>query len=632
MAVDPYRLRRALWNARWLLIGGVVLGGSLGVFVAKVMMGDAYRTEVLLDYDGDLAVAGLEGSSVYGLGPAAEALQRHAFLRRLAEESKFDGSLTQLGHMIDYEVDYLAETLSFGVYGDSALGSAENARLVTALFLDYHRERQAKRIEQEIRRITKRIDGAKEKAEDARRIYNEFREKHGIAHLSSEQNSMVRSAVDLRSRSELAESEIRALEAQVSSLEAQLANIPRTTVVSSGSSPEQAAYSRLRQELVSARSSLSEDHPRVQALEQQVSQLQAQIRRGGSGDGSVQRNTTYTQVDEQLRRAKADLALSRERQKGLAEMADRADSRLDSLSGIEGEASALLAEVKVNEELLGQLQVTEAALKDALEQPPSGFTVIDPGTPPEYPERDKQKKIAFLAILAVALLIALSAALWREFGGLRVATPAEVAFWGSGPVLATTPWPDDPYGLDELVAGLDDLAPEARGTLLILSGTPEDAPLARDLARRMNTDWFVDGPLAAAPPPDARVSPKPTPLTTPPPSGPYPVGGAPRQSAAPARPSTALALRPVQLVRREQRIRLEAWDGPFEGQALRRAARLADRVIVLVRSDRMSALELNRIHRRIGRKEGVAYIVVALPTELATLPDRVGKVAEFWQA
>jgi len=622
MAVDPYRLRRALWNARWLLIGGVVLGGSLGVFVAKVMMGDAYRTEVLLDYEGDLAVAGLEGSSVYGLGPAAEALQRHAFLRRLAEESKFEGSLTQLGHMIDYEVDYLAETLSFGVYGDSALGSAENARLVTALFLDYHRERQAKRIEQEIRRITKRIDGAKEKAEDARRIYNEFREKHGIAHLSSEQNSMVRSAVDLRSRSELAESEIRALEAQVSSLEAQLANIPRTTVVSSGSSPEQAAYSRLRQELVSARASLSEDHPRVQALEQQVSQLQAQIRRGGSGDGSVQRNTTYTQVDDQLRRAKADLALSRERQKGLAEMADRADSRLDSLSGIEGEASVLLAEVKVNEELLGQLQVTEAALKDALEQPPSGFTVIDPGTPPEYPERDTQKKVAFLAILAVALLIALSAALWREFGGLRVATPAEVAFWGHGPVLGATTWPRDPRGLDELIAGLDDLAPDARGNLLIVGGSDGDAALARELAHRMNDDWFVD----AAP------SPEHVTLRTPPPSGPYPIGGSPRTATAPASQSTSLALRPVQLVRREPMLRLEAWDGAFEDQALRRAARLADRVIVLVRSSAMTALALNAVRTRIGRDDGIGYIVLALPDELGTLPDRVGDVFQFWNA
>ncbi|MGB5192160.1 MAG: hypothetical protein WBN70_04205, partial [Polyangiales bacterium] len=212
-----------------------------------------------------------------------------------------------------------------------------------------------------------------------------------------------------------------------------------------------------------------------------------------------------------------------------------------------------------------------------------------------------------------------------------VQTPAEIAFWGSGPVLAATPWPVDPLGLDEVVAGLDDLAPDANGTLLILAASPEDAPLARDFARRVNEDWFVDGPVAAAPAGRVSVPRQQTPLTTPPPSGPYPIGGSARQSAAPARPSTALALRPVQLVRRDQRIRLEAWDGPFEGQSLRRAARLADRVIVLVRSNGTTALGLHGVHRRIGRQDGIGFVVLALPQELESLPDRVGNVVGFWK-
>ena len=109
------------------------------------------------------------------------------------------------------------------------------------------------------------------------------------------------------------------------------------------------------------------------------------------------------------------------------------------------------------------------------------------------------------------------------------------------------------------------------------------------------------------------------------------MSGARPQSAAPSqKPSTSLALRPVQLVRRQQDLELEAWDGPFEGQALRRAARLADRVVVLVRSGAMSALAIQQIPRRIGRAQGIGYLVVALPDELQTLPDRCGKVAEFW--
>jgi hypothetical protein len=242
------------------------------------------------------------------------------------------------------------------------------------------------------------------------------------------------------------------------------------------------------------------------------------------------------------------------------------------------------------------------------------------------------KPVVFAGFVVVFGLLALGLVLWREFGGLRVQTPAEVAFWGFGPVLAATPWPIDPLGFEELIAGLDDLAPEASGTLLMLGGMPDDAPFALDLARRMKDDWFVDGATAPGSGASGSVRRAPSPLTTPPPSGPYPVGGSSVPSPAPAQHSTALALRPVQLVRREQRIQLEAWDGPFEGQALRRAARLADRVIVLVRSNEMTALALHGLRRRIGREAGIGYIVLALPDELGALPDRIGDVVGFWKS
>jgi hypothetical protein len=45
----------------------------------------------------------------------------------------------------------------------------------------------------------------------------------------------------------------------------------------------------------------------------------------------------------------------------------------------------------------------------------------------------------------------------------------------------------------------------------------------------------------------------------------------------------------------------------------------------------MSALKLNRIQSRLGRQQGVGYIVVGVPEELLTLPDRVGDVAAFWR-
>lgn len=630
--VDPYRVKRALYQGRFWLIGAAIFGVSFGFFWAKVVMDRWYESTAVLRYEGDIQIAGLERPAGYALGPAADALLRESLLRKLRDETGYEGSLISLESAIEYEVDLRAGTLRIIVAGDTAESAAEFANAVTEVFLEYHRERQARRIEAEIQRVTTRLEGAEDEAREARERYNEFRERHGIAHLSTEQRTMVDSAARLRADSEMAGSEIRALEAEVQSLETQLKTIPKTSVVSS-SSPEREAYNQLRQQLASARATLSEEHPRVQALRMQVDELRSHIRAGGGSEGLVGSNSTYTTLSEQLRESKSELITLRERQRGLAEMADRAQVRIESFSGIEGEASALLAEVEVNENLIARLHATEAALEDALERPPSGFSVLDPGSLPEHPVRNEMKLVAFAAISVLSVLLALGFVFWRELRGLRLETPTEVAFWGNGPVLGTTSWPADEHGLDELIAGLDDLAPEADGTLLIVTGTRNDAPLARELAHRMNDDWFLDGSLPqshAAPPP-----PGPTPITTPPPpSGPYPIGGAAPKPASPAaaEPGTALALQPVQLVRREHHLRMDAWEGPFEGQALRRAARLADRVMVLVRSGAMSAVELSGVKRRIGREAGVGYVVIALPQELHALPDRVGKVARFWDA
>jgi hypothetical protein len=284
----------------------------------------------------------------------------------------------------------------------------------------------------------------------------------------------------------------------------------------------------------------------------------------------------------------------------------------------------LLAEVKVNESLLRGLQGTEAALEDALRDPPSVFSVLDPGTVPEYPVRNKMKRVVFAAIPTLFVALTLLLVLRREFRGLLLKTPAEVAFWGKGPVLAATSWPDDPLGLDELVAGLDDFAPDAEGSILLMGASPSEARLANELANRLNNDWFpTREPSVSA---VGRG-----PLQTPPPAGPYPIGHAGNQSTAQAhRPSTppSATLRVI----RADDLRLEAWDGPFEGQALRRAARLADRILVLVRSGAMSAPRLNGMRHRVGRQTGIGYLVIGLPDELRALSDRAGDVAAFWRA
>ena len=624
--VEPFRLRRAVSSGwRWL-VGMTLLGAVLGFVIVKLFIVPTFETTAVLKYEGDLRIAGLHASTQHSIAPAADALGRQQVLVKIAEELGFTGSLKGLANSIDYQTDLRAQTLRVTGYATTARGSADFVETVVDVFLEYHRQRQARRVEQEIQRIATRIAAAERSVDEARRRYNDFREQHGVADLSTEQESLVESAASLRADSQLTASEVRALEARVNSLEAQLASVPKTSAISTGVGAEQATYEDLRQQLIQARASLSDEHPRVQALQRQVEQVRRQVRSGG-GTSTVGINATYLAIDAELRAARAELTTLTERQKGLEEMAQRAEARVKAFAGVEGDLSELLAEVEVDEALLVQLRGTEAALEDALEDPPSGFTVLEPAAIPEFPLPSKRKPV-FVLILGLSFLLALGLVLRREFKGLRLHTPAEVAFWGNGPVLGTTSWPRDSYGLDELVGALDDYAPDARGTLMLVGGRQAEDRFAIDLAHRMNSDWFAGVEVAGTGP---TGSPATGPLHTPPPAGPYPVGGgvAARASAAPAR-SSALAVRPVQLVRREPTLQIHAWDGSFEGQALRRAARLVDRVIVLVRADSMTPVDIHGIRRRLGRDDGIGFIVLDLADDYESLPDRVGDVTRFW--
>lgn len=73
-----------------------------------------------------------------------------------------------------------------------------------------------------------------------------------------------------------------------------------------------------------------------------------------------------------------------------------------------------------------------------------------------------------------------------------------------------------------------------------------------------------------------------------------------------------------------------AWNGPLSGPVLRRAARLAHRVIVVVSSG-SSVVELARVKTRLGRSSGVGFVLVNVKDAYVDVEDRVGPVEDFWQ-
>lgn len=622
--VEPQRLLGTLWERRRVFLFTLIFF-VFGAFVyVKLMMGNAWATEVLLQYEGDIAVGDIGRQSRYTLGPAAEALEQRPLLEKVREVSKFQGSIRLLRRSIGYEVDFASSTLRIGVSAGSQMGAVQLAHHVTDVFLGHHTERQARRIEQELRRLQTRLDGAKAEAKEAREAYRAFLNVHGIPQDELEDSSAGASVVELLTQSELIASEVRALEARAATLRALLSTTPKTTALS-GTDPARQAYDALRRELAVARASLSPDHPRVRSLQEQVDKLSRQVGRGG-GSVDIVENDAYLSLSTELRETEWQLASLRERQKGFEAIAANTKKRADAISGVEGEAAALLAAVKVNEDLVARLQATDAALEDALEHPPSGFVVLDPGAIPEYPVENKQKKVVFLTISMLGGLLALFLALRKEFRGFLLRAPSEVAFWGHGPVLASMAAAPDRYCIDDLIASLDDYAPDARGKFLLLGARPNESRLAQELGRRLRSDWFHDVPNEGSP--DA--GPSAEGVSGPPPSGPYPIGGAqPRTSKAPSA-ATALALRPVQLVRREPSLLIEVWDGPPEGQPLRRAARLADRVILLIASGTVTPKDMLGVKRRLGRDTGIGFVVLGVPEDYEKLPDRIGDVTAFW--
>jgi hypothetical protein len=107
-------------------------------------------------------------------------------------------------------------------------------------------------------------------------------------------------------------------------------------------------------------------------------------------------------------------------------------------------------------------------------------------------------------------------------------------------------------------------------------------------------------------------------------------GGGP--SSSPVHPSEALV--PVQ--RQGAAISLypqgtHAWLGANEGPALRRAARMADRVILLLSSGTEAFTNVVDLRTRLGRDKGVGVVLLGLSPELLKLPDRVGDVEGFWR-
>jgi hypothetical protein len=292
----------------------------------------------------------------------------------------------------------------------------------------------------------------------------------------------------------------------------------------------------------------------------------------------------------------------------------------------------------VKTQLLAELRNRRARLDNMRSEIDTGFRVVARAVPPESAVPSKRKYYVAIGTPIGLVLLVLLVLLARELRSLKLYSAAEVAFWANGPVIGATPWPREPKALADLVADLDDFVPDARGVMLIVGATDKETPLAVELARSMNADWSPDatsidlGPRSG----EARGADvggrRSLPSNA---SGDFENAPTNVRNDLLAPPTLVQSGAPYGLFTGSepgQRLLVTPWDNTLEGAGLRRQARLADRVLVVVPSGGIGPRELADAQARLGRQTGVGFVVVGLHADLAKLPDRCGPVDEFWSA
>lgn len=614
-----------LLHRKWLLLGVFVAVGAVGIAVAKLVIKNTFTTQALLRYEGVPPIEGAPAppGATQQLGAAVQALFTDDPLTEIASRmgmSEIPRPVFQQLFQVAFDNDQVLRVVTST---EDANESARFANTIVDVFLERQLAAESARLDDAAAAVSARIADVEQQLTRARTAYDEFRNAQGITNLTTEQEAAIEDAAQLRADRDQATSNISGLEARIEQLRRDLRSTPRTsgTVVTT-TSREELQLAELRAQLAARQGSLAPDHPQILGLQEQITRLQEHVSRTAS-DGrprtaTSQTSTLYESIMAAVSAAEAELSAARQQQAALTRLASEAQERLTRFTSIEGDASRLLSDVRRNEGFLEELRAQHGRLTDAARNPSHGFTTISRAAAPELPDPSKKKRIIAAGMPIGAVLLVVIVLLGIEFRAMKIVTPKEAAWWGNGPVIGASTWPRRAEALDELIADLDDQILKAHGTMLVVSVASDGSEMARTFCQRLGRDWvdttivggspFDDHPPGGYPslPPDTRV-----------PHAMVLDQGARAHEVFPEGPP------PLQA---------EAWEGGEQGPALRRAARLADRVCVLVMANETSAIELRSMVAKLGRSEGIGFLVLGVPDAYSSSPDRVGPIDDFWKA
>ncbi|HLL85038.1 MAG TPA: hypothetical protein VK420_20375 [Longimicrobium sp.] len=575
--LDPLRF---LWmlRRRWPRIAlAALVGVPVGILAALTLVKREYTAQSVLIWEPPPSrVMTAPERELRTLVDTVKLAENLAEVRKRTGQS---ATLEGLARRIDVSVGQDSNLVTIRGLADDPDGAVQLTDTMTQVFIDHRLNLERARAEDRLRALTAEAERAMEHLRSTREEYDRFREAHGIVDLALERQAAIEEVATLRAELHRSQVAMQSGEARAAILRSAASREPAQTVLlEQQTNPDARRLAELRSEHSARGASLSPEHPEVRGLGASVQALEAKPPGNYTvADRQVGDNPRWTFLLNSLADANAAQVAAERSWRAYAELGTSAHSRVRKLTAVEGQASLLLTGIHLAESRLSELQAERKGVEGAVRQPTAEFRVLSGAERPSRPSRSHRRLVA-LAFPAVFALLAALVFTAEAVKGLKLVTPAEIAFWGRGPVVATSTWPQEAGALEDLALDLGTSLAVARGVTLLVPHPLARAELATELATRVE-----QGGTASA-------------------------ETGPREGV------------------------LVPWTGPERAQALRRSARQSSRVLVLVAAGAHSAFELAAVRDLLGREERVGFIVVGLPPGAARLPDQVGDVAAFWRA
>jgi len=516
LPVEPRRIAWILAEHRKLLFRAFIGAAAFAVIVS-FFVPRTYESSARLLYEGtplldgehkqpDLSAFIYSGLSASRLREVRERLNLGQPLKTLETQLK----VSQEGEN------------SMQVVAEAA--TAEDAQALAQTVIDVFLGRQAsfnaKRLETRRAETRLALEHATERRAEATRAFDSFREKSGKPNLLQDQGRLLERVDDLRSKADEASVDVAAQRARIQELQKARRELPRQVVASATvGTPVDQPLAQARSELATARATLSEEHPRVQALQQRVNSLQRQrqAQPNERGQQTMASNPARDAVEQELATTRAALAAAEEREAALRVLMESVKAEAEALAPEEGEARQVVQALAVADQRLQDLAERVTRLQDAGVEPMTGFRIL---AAPQLPEEAMRSmtSVVVLALLPVLVVLILALVLLgTTLRTLAVEAPREVAWWGNGPVLGTSVWPRDPDALDIFVDELEDFGVHGAGRTLVVPATEIERDIACAFAIRLaDAPWLAAAILDVD---EGRPHVGPAPLVTPPPQG-----------------------------------------------------------------------------------------------------------------